>query len=250
MSDASGPAVVAFGDDAPTTDPRRHAVGRWALAITADRRLVPVIAGLAGVAAFGSLLGRWYTFTLPNADATPTGDARDVSLHYGANDSGSFGTAYLLGIFALAVATVFVLAGPPAVRRASRLAGLTLAGGVLAMLVSVSVTYDDQAGDRFFYGGEEQFVFTTGSGLTSAYLAVGLVGLALFLAGRSVALARPPAAAVATEALAAPEADWAWRPPRPARDETAAEVAAAAPLDLTVQPARPFARPDNDDRRR
>jgi len=239
MSDASGPAVVEFGGEEPA--PRRpfaRVVARFA----GDRRSVVALALAAAAMGVWSLVTRWYSITMPNGDSTDTGEPRDLTLAFGASDAGASSTAYLMGLMGLAVAFALVLFGPMAARRVARLGGIALAGTMVAVLVGVSLTYDSVGGTRFLFGPSVHYVFATHSGLVAAYLAAGLGGLGLILA-------EAPAATWSAPDGADPEPAAGWRPPRPARDETAAEVAAAAPIDLTVAPARPFARPADDEHR-
>lgn len=109
------------------------------------------------------------------------------------------------------------------------------------MAAALTATAGNYIQRTFFFLVEGDFEVDNRSGLTAAFLAVILVGLALLAAGRAPAVDRT------APSEARPE--WGWQPPRPVRDETAAEIAAAEPLDLTVQPSRPFARPDSDDDR-
>ncbi|MEV0718823.1 hypothetical protein [Asanoa sp. NPDC050611] len=234
------PAVVEFGEGDPATDPDvSERFGDRLRRFGADRRVCLTVAVLAGVAGVASLVAPWYVTLMPFGPPGPNGEDTEAPLSLYLADGGSLGSGYVFGLLALAIASVLVLLGPPAARRVVRLAGLTLAAGLLPVLVGLSLTFG-KSGYVNFVGAQFNMELDSGSGLTSAYLAVVLAGLALYLSGlrpASVGQAAPPAAA-------AP--DRVWQPSRATRDETAAEVAAAAPLDLTVSPARPFTRPQDD----
>jgi len=241
-AEPSGPAVVAFGAGDAVADGSWPVVDRLRRVI-GDRRLVAVVGMVqAGVAACGALVAPWYSVVLPLGQTDPTTGAQaDRVTAFHLTDLGTLGTGYLLGLLVLAVASVLVIAGPPAARSVVRLVGLTVAAGSLAMVVALTVTAGNYIQRTFFFLVEGDFEVDNRSGVTAAFLSVILVGLALLAAGRAPAVDQTARSEIRPE--------WGWQPPRPVRDETAAEIAAAEPLDLTVQPSRPFVRPDNDDDR-
>jgi hypothetical protein len=214
-------------------------------ALTRDPRVVPVIAGLSAVAVFASLVGEWQLVEIQDDPSQPT---RQVS--GGVAALGAFGTAYLIGAFALTTCVALVLFGRPAARTHARVVGLALAGAVAALLVA-TVTQLDALGTPF--NGYFQFPTapeaTVGRGLEAAFAGIGLAALALYLAGRmpAWAAAEPPApepaTAVPDAAGSGPSASHdGWRRPRPGPDPD--EV--PAPLDLSVGPAAPFTNSPDD----
>ena len=242
--DPSGPAVVAFGGGEPATD--RLRAGRFGALLRRvgrDRLVAPILAVLAAVAGFASLTAQWYSMVMPIGDVSPgEGGTVGNTLTFTVSDVGTLGNGYVLGLLALAVASTLALFGPPALRPVLRLGGLTLVGGLVAVLVALGLTFGHSI-ERNYFGQDIHLDLSGKAGLTAAFATLVLAGAALFLAGRG------PVATVPAEAPPVAAPDWAWQAPRPARDEAAAEIAAAAPLDLTVQPARPFAHPDGDDGR-
>jgi hypothetical protein len=236
-TEPTSPAVVEFGEgDAPRGREIPGRLGGRLRRVGGDRRLCLAVAVLAGIAGVVSLIAAWYETPMPFGPPGPDGAETAVPWPMHIVDGGSLGSAYVAGLLALAVANVLVLFGPPASRRVVRLVGLTLAAGLVPVLVALSATFG-KSGYVHLLRVEYGTQLDARSGVIAAYLGVGLAGLALYLAGLRPASARAAAAA------------WVWAPARPTHDETAEEVAAAAPLDLTVQPARPFARPDADDGR-
>ena len=235
-AESTDPAVVAFGDGDAVSDGAAFARVRR---IAGDWRVLLGLLAAAGVAGFTSLVAPWFSMMMTvTGEPTPEGALNDRTETFRLIDIGAFGTAYLPALLVLTVLAVLVVFGPATSRPVARLSGLTLAGALVAVLVAFTITFRDSM-ERNFYGSEnEQINLDSGTGLTTAYVSVVLAGVALFLT-RPAPTGHPPAVMP----------DHSWRPPRPARDETAAEVAAAAPLDLTVQPSRPFARPDSDDDR-
>ncbi|WP_203702095.1 hypothetical protein [Asanoa iriomotensis] len=242
-TEPAAPAVVEFGDGDPAIG--RDAGGQLGdrlRRLGGDRRVCVAAAALAAIAGIGALVAPWYETSMPFGPPGPNGESTDAPLSLYLADGGSLGSAYVLGMVALTVAAVLVLFGPPPARRVVRLAGLTLAAALLPVLVALSMTFA-RSGYVNFVGAQVDMQLDSGSGIPAAFLALALAGLTLYLAGLR------PASVAPAEAPAQRSPDWVWQPTRPTHDETAAEVAAAAPLDLTVSPARPFTRPDTDDGR-
>ncbi|MEV0805482.1 hypothetical protein [Micromonospora sp. NPDC050200] len=215
-------AVVEWG--APSAAP----AGRWARSLGGlgrDRRLPLVLTALGAAAAMASLVGEWLVMTLPNGG--PEGNV-SVQVPSGVAEVGGFGVAYLVGLLLLAAAAALALRGGPAVRREARVAGLGVAGALLALLTATALSLDDSGQRVLFYSTEDGFQVVYGRGLVLAFVATALVGAALQLAGRQPA-DRPEA----DEGAEAEPVDFR----RPGRDDLP-----PAPADLTVAPTVPFAR--------
>lgn len=237
-------AVVEFG---PIRESRRP---RWNLSglgrdLMADRRTVPLAAALAGLAGLVSVLSEWQVTRL---DASALGvEAGERILPSGIDDLGALGIGFVLGLFLVVPAMVLTLFGPPAGRRYARLAGLSVAGTQLGLLLAVasalgSESYVIDPVYRVALEGNAT-TLTYGRGLWCAFAAVLLGLAALYLAGRH--LADDPAPHSLTEpAEDEPSAVWSWR--RPAAPEEAEDE----PLDLTVSPSQPFTQYRDDDRDR
>jgi hypothetical protein len=238
-------AVVEFGTD--DADDHRRATPAWAAARRAlyalrhDPRVVPVLAGLAAVAAFASLIGEWQVATV---QVDPSG-TRQVTA--GVAALGGFGTAYLIGVLALTSCLALVLFGSAPVRTHARIVGLALAGG-LGVLLFATVAQIDQLGTPFNgyieWGFAAPPAASTGSGLEAAFAAAGLAALALLLAGRLAPRAAPlasPTTSAGTQPEG-PDGHDVWR--RPRREPEPDDV--SAPLDLTVGPAMPFSQAPDD----
>ncbi len=194
--------------------------------LTRDRRLPLVLAGLGVAAGLASLIGEWVVLTLPTAG--PNGG--QLRLPEGVSGVGGFGTAYLVGLLGLAVTAALALRGTDTVRANSRVAGLALAGALLAVLVAATATLGDSDMRALYYGDQDGFDIQYGRGIVTAFLACAFLGAALLSA---------PVAAPAPEAgEALPPAER--RHVR--RDDPEGDL--PPPPDLTVGPAIPFARPE------
>jgi hypothetical protein len=234
------PAVMEFGDDDPADDePASRNVLR---ALLADPRLVLVCAGLAGLAAFGSMVGEWFTLQVVEGDPS---SSQVIEWRMGVNGAGSLGSAYLVGVLLLAILVMLTVGGPSSTRRPARLAGFGAAGALLAVLLAFRLTTGDlQSPGMFIFPGQAH-TFVFGRGLTLAYLVPILAGLAFLLAAR-VARHEPTAdeQAEPITIVERPLVDWAWRRPRQPAGNRAQDLSEPPPLDLTVKPATPFANPD------
>jgi len=224
--DAPAP-VVEFG---PSPAPRRRLnLSRFGRGLAADRRLVPLSAALGAVALLASLISEWQVTTVAASIFGVDGEIGDRKLPTDVTDLGAIGTGYLVGLFPLVAAVVLTLFGPEAGRRYARLAGLSVAGTLGALLVALTGSLGGESRivtqlyTLTFNGDQMQVAY--GRGLWCAYAGVVLAVLALYLAGRETA---GPA--------------WTWRPPRVEEESGPDE-----PLELTVGPARPFT-PRGDDR--
>lgn len=223
--------MIEWGADEPA--PRRRFT--WSLADFAqDPRLPLLLAGLGAVAAIASLVGEWLVMNLPNGG--PEGNAA-FEVPAGVSEVGGFGVGYLVGLLALVCAVALTLRGTAAVRPNARLAGLTLAGALLALLLAATASLDNPGQRNFFSSLEEGFHVEYGRGLVMAFVAC-----VLFAAALRLAPAAPPSA------FGPPDEDRPADPPAPRswrrRDPGPIEDGLPAPADLTVTPAAPFARPD------
>ncbi|MCT2276066.1 hypothetical protein [Micromonospora chalcea] len=220
--------VVEWGDTEPESPGR---AGRSLAALSRDRRLPTVLAGLATVAAVASLIGEWLIITVP---AEARDDDAPTRLTSGISEIGGFGVAYLVGLLGLSVALALALRGAPAVRRHAALAGLGLSAGMLGLLVATAASLEQLARRILFFVGDQRLDVEHGRGLVTGFLAVALLAAALHLAGRG-----------AGDAPADEEPDDDRPDDRPAwRGRTATDDLPPAPADLTVQPTVPFADPD------
>jgi len=239
---SDGLAIVEWGEPAATG--RRRA---WqALAgVGRDGRVVPVIAGLGAVATFASLVGEWTIIRIPgDVDAT---DAIPIQLVNGVADVATFGTGYLIGVLGLISCLALVFFGAPAVRHNARVIGLAGSAGVLGVLVAATLWLDTLTDRGLMYSQIDGLRIEYGRGLLMAYVGIGGLGLAFLLAGRFITRptggAGPPAGSADPEAPGdgAGDSDWPWRRPRPAT-EPERDDDGLAPIDLTVTPAAPFVR--------
>ncbi|MBM7491571.1 hypothetical protein JOD64_002793 [Micromonospora luteifusca] len=234
QSDRSeGPAVIEWGAVDPA--PRRR-FGMSLAGFTQDPRLPLLLAGLGAVAGVASLVGEWLVMNLPNDG--PDGEGT-IEVPARVSDVGGFGVAYLVGLLGLVCIVSLALRGTAAVRPNARLAGLTLAGTLLGLLIAAAATLDDPGQRNFFYSPQDGFRTEYGRGLVMAFAACVLFGAALWLA--------PAALPAALGGL--PEDERSGDVPAPRwrrrhRDRVQ-EDGLPAPADLTVTPAAPFARPEN-----
>jgi hypothetical protein len=229
-------AVVEFGPARETRRPRFN-LGGLGRDLLADRRTVPLAAVLAALAALVSVLSEWQVTTL---DASSLGvRAGERILPSGIDDLGALGIGFVLGLFLVVPLMVLTLFGPPAGRRYARLAGLSVAGTQLGLLLAVtsalgSESYVIDPVYRVALEGNAT-TLTYGRGLWCAFAAVLLGLAAFFLAGRHLDDA-PTSRALTEPAEDETSTVWSWR--RPAEPET--DRPGDGPLDLTVSPSQPF----------
>jgi hypothetical protein len=219
-------SVVEFGAEPPA---ERSGRSRWnaagfAGAVASDRRTVPLLAVLAAVAVFASLVSEWQVTAIDSAlfgDSDPS--FKSVPTDVGG--LGAWGGGYLAGLFLLTSATVLVMFGPAAGSRYARLVGLSTGGVLLAMLAALaSIIGQTSLMDGVFAGlvSDDQIRPSYGRGIWCALFGVAAAMLALYLAGRH-------------------QPGTFWRHgPRPTAEEDEDERAPAAPFELTVGPATPF----------
>ncbi|WP_430498933.1 hypothetical protein ACQRWP_27770 [Micromonospora trifolii] len=230
---SEAPAVIEWGADDPA--PRRRFA--WSLAdLAQDPRLPLLLAGLGAVAAIASLVGEWLVMNLPNGG--PEGNAT-IKVPAGVSDVGGFGVGYLVGLLVLVCTVALSLRGTAAVRPNARLAGLTLAGALLALLVAATASLDNPGQRNFFYSPQDGFQVEYGRGLVMAFVAC-----VLFAAALRLAPAAPPGTFAGPPDDDRPADAPAPRPRRRRRDPDPVDDGLPAPADLTVTPAAPFARPD------
>jgi hypothetical protein len=237
-------ALVEFG---PESAPRRHlgGVAGFLRSLADDRRLVPIAAVLGAVAVFASLISEWQITTVTGT-AFNSGAVGEQLLPADVADLGAYGAGYLAGLFLLVAAVVLTMFGPAAGRGYARLAGLSVGGTLLALLVALTSLLGDQSRiiSRLYTPelGEDHLQVSYGRGLWCALFGVAAAVLALYLAGRHPA-ADPQTASAAQEGPSAdPPAAWSWRRPRSGAEEPAPD----APFELTVSPVKPFTSLDED----
>lgn len=225
--------IIEFGSEPDDEQPvrRRRSLSGLGRELLGDRRLVPIAAVLAAIAAFASLISEWQVTTV-DAAALGNGELGDKVLPTDLADLGAFGGAYLTGLFLLVAAVVLTLFGPVAGRRYARLSGLGVGGAMFGVLLSLTSLLGDQS--RLFSRlytlelSSDQLKVAYGRGLWCALVAVVLAVAALYLAGRE---------------LSSP--GFRWRPTAEQDDEEDDEE----PFELTVTPATPFtSRTDDHDR--
>ncbi|WP_433372379.1 hypothetical protein ACQPZX_49350 [Actinoplanes sp. CA-142083] len=229
--------VVEFGGDA------RPARRRWSTAglsrsLITDRRVVPLAAVLGAVALLASLISEWQVTTVDSE--VFGGEVGAHPLATDVTDLGALGTGYLVGFFPLVCAVVLTMFGPAAGRRWARLAGMSVAGTMLALLFATASSLGGQSRTvpnlYTLQFDKDQVQVVYGRGLWCAVAGVLLAMAALYLAERHQPA--PPAAYTPAEPPAASdESAWRWRrPPSPREEERPADQ----PLELTVGPAKPF----------
>jgi hypothetical protein len=231
-------SVVEFGVEPSAKRPGRS---RWnapgvAATVAGDRRMVPLLAILAGLALFASLVSEWQVTAISTeliGETTPA--FKSVPTDVGG--LGAWGGGYLAGLFLLAGAMVLVMFGPPAGARYARLAGLSTGGVLLAMLAALTAILGETSMFNGAFAGlvsADQIRPSYGRGIWCALFGVAAAMLALYLAGRHDRVESP---------------GWSWRrEPRANAEEDDDERPPAEPFELTVGPATPFtSTPDDRD---
>jgi hypothetical protein len=222
--DVTPEEVIEFG-----TEPARRRHSGLALALARDRRTVPLLATLAAVAAFASLVSEWQVTTM-DATTFASDSVGDKMIPADLADLGAAGTGYLVALFPLVTAVVLTMFGPVAGRRYARLAGLSVGGTLFALLLAMTVTLGEQSRviSRLYTeqieGGEMTVAY--GRGLWCALFAVVAALTALYLPGPD-----------------GPEPPTAWF--RQRRDQQT-DPAPEEPFELTVSSTQPFSSPDDD----
>jgi hypothetical protein len=157
-------------------------------ALAGDRRLVVLAAVVAAVAAFASLVSEWQLVTLDSVMFTESIGGGTNAIPAGFSDLGPWGVGYVVGLFALASATVLVLFGPAAGRGYARLAGLSTGGVLAALLLALAATLRSRSpalGAVFVSQlGAEHVHVAYGRGIWCALAGVAAAVVALALAGR------------------------------------------------------------------
>ncbi|WP_229067368.1 hypothetical protein [Actinoplanes sp. DH11] len=215
---ADSESVIEFGapdeDDRPRRLPFLRDLG-------GDHRLPALVAGLGAVAAFASMISEWQTTTVQNVFFEDGEPAQVETFPTDLMDLGGIGAAYLVGLVLLVTGVVLTLFGPEPGRRYARLAGFSVGGVLLAVLLAVvhmlgaeSVLISRIASVGL--GPEQQPDFAYGRGIWCALAAVTAALVALWLVDR--------------------RANTAPRQARPVED-----VVPDTPLELSIAPAEPFA---------
>jgi len=174
--------VVEFGDDAPPSR-RRWSTAGLGRALVTDRRVVPLTAALGAVALLASLISEWQITTVDSEMFG--GEVGTHPIPTDITDLGALGAAYLVGLFPLVCAVVLSLFGPAAGRRWARLAGMSVAGTMLALLFATASSLGDQSRTisnlYTLQFDKDQVQFTYGRGLWCAVAGVSLAIVALYL---------------------------------------------------------------------
>lgn len=244
-SRSDGLAVVEWGDRERGGDEKNRLSG-WArlpATVLRDRRLIPLVAGLAALAIFASLVSEWQVTRVQLEDSSLT---QQMSVGVAWLDGWS--AAYLVGVFAVTSCLALVLFGPHTAREHLRVTGLAISAAVLAVLVAITVDLGRNSAalnGLFLFGPPgERYELSYGPGLLVAFLGVAGYALALHLAGQHSA-GRRHSPAAGTNRATGPGSpvvnddplDWPWRRPHPSREP---ESDPSAPIDLSVQPVNPF----------
>ncbi|WP_127544240.1 hypothetical protein [Actinoplanes sp. OR16] len=220
-------AVIEFG--APEKPEREGRAARLAhlRGLGSDHRIPVLVAGVGAVAAFASLISEWQTTTVP--DITIIGEdgegqiAESQMFPASLIDLGGAGAAYMVGLFLVVTTVVLTLFGPAAGRRYARLAGLSVGGVQLALLLAVVQMLGDSSLliSRYFGAqiGQEAPEIAYGRGVWCALAGVAAALVALWLAER------------------APSGERRIKPRRVEEPESTPD----APLELSITPAEPFA---------
>ena len=241
----AGPEVIELAEGERPEAPRSP----WGVraGLLRNHRLVPVIAGLGLAAVVASLFGEWSTLTVADDGQTLLDRPR---LPVRIADLTAYGAAYLIGQLAVVGALALVLFGTPAIRHNCRILGIATAGGLLALLATLTANLDRATPWPAMLNPEIELHAEPGRGLVMAYAGTAVLGLALYLAGRFIPSPTDPAgpADPADPAELPGDDDRPWRR-RPRASVADIDADEGAPLDLTVTPITPFAVPGQPDER-
>ena len=214
-----------------------------------SRWLIVLLSVLGVVAVFGSLLTEWQVTELRFPLGLPDQEDQQQQLQVGLAALGGWTAAYLVGIFTVTSCLALVLFGPPSGRAHVRVVGLSVSGVLFAMLVALMFQIRDSS---VAFGGINlpalaedladgwspgpiDIDLSYGRGLTAAVVGVACYALALLLIGLPAPAPETDIDDLTTDG-AAPGSDQTWPRPR-----TAARL--DDPLDLTVEPTKPFVSP-------
>jgi hypothetical protein len=228
--------VVEFGAPA---EPRRSRWNTTGLGrdLLADRRTVPLMAAVAALAGLVSVLSEWQVTAL-DPGSLGSIDVGERVLPSSLDDLGALGIGYVLGLFLVVPAVVLTLFGPPGGRRYARLAGLSVAGTQLGLLIAIASALSSQSYviDPIYRIALEdnEPTLSYGRGLWCAFAAVLLALAALYLAARHWTAAPGTDEPSPVEEIE-PDPVWSWRRPTGESDRPADQA-----LDLTVGPSQPF----------
>lgn len=234
------PAVVDWGDPDGAASPSRFGGGLAAL--RRDRRIPLTAAALAAVALVASLIGEWQLTTVTQNPSTADVGGESVQrFSAGVGGVGTWGTAYVLGIFLIVAGTAVVLFGPAAGRVQVRLAALGGCGTLVAVLAAAWGELGRRSAifNGVFYGGGDDgplFAVEHGRGISAALVGTLLFAATLLLAGNAAPAGGP---AAAEEAPSEEEDPGRWPPRRSGSEDERPD----GPIDLTVTPVTPFATP-------
>jgi len=246
------PEVVEWGDDAP--DDGR--VARLLTGLRANRRALPIVAGVGAVAAAGSVLSEWRVVTLEGTNSVVDRTPGSVL------SFPTVGTVYLLGLVVVGAALALTLFGLGSVRHHARLVGLVTTAVLGLMLIATGANLE-QLGGTFddvvigFPGPVDSATVSFGRGLFMAFAAVAALAFALWLAaptGHRIAWrAAQPQAPTGSDVEYVDDVDpadgelgpdWPWQ--RRHHSVRADDLQRPSPLDLTVEAATPFTSPPDD----
>ncbi|MBB2944724.1 hypothetical protein FB565_004457 [Actinoplanes lutulentus] len=215
-------SVIEFGAPEAAEKPRRFTYLRD---LGSDRRVPALVAGIGGVAAFASLISEWQVTTMDNIAFVDGEPVQSEMFPANLIDLGGAGAAYLGGLFLLVTAVVLTLFGPVAGRRYTRLAGLSLGGMQIALLLAVIQMLGSQSllVSRFLSVqiNDDPPVVEYGRGIWCALAGVAAALVALWISDR------------------APEPDDNERRVITRTDDE--EPLPDAPLELSITPSAPFA---------
>lgn len=246
-NDVGGFAVVEWNGDG---ERRERRLATPLPQLIRSRWLVVLFAALGAIAIFGSFLTEWQVTELRFPVEMPDPEAQQRQLQVGLTALGGWTSAYLVGVFTVTACLALLLFGPRSGRGHLRVVGLAVAGVLFAMLVALMFQIRDSSvalgginlpvlAEDWANGWAPRSIdidLSYGRGLTAAVVGVACHTLALLLIG----LPGPAYEADIDDLPAdgsAPDTDQIWPRPRTAHDGD------RDPLDLTVEPTKPFVSP-------